>query len=155
MEAYAAKPKRGKTHGVAHIRGIKFDNSPEGKIKEEISDGIFVITAPSQSIYVGKDKLVEELDELGPSFEIKFGVKIKRFSGQVLQLTSGGLRESPILAVKALHGRLNFYVKISGEFVKFSSRRLRKYMWHEVVMSYKFTKRNQRLVTILCFIKYD
>lgn len=145
VEAYAAKPERGKQHGIAQIRAIRFDNSPSGKIKDESSTGIFIITKPSQVIQVGKDKLVRELDQLGPSFDINFEVKIKKFKGQVLQLTSG-FRESPVLAVKALRKKLYFHVKISNKFVKFSTRRLRKNVWHKIVMSYKFTKRGRRLV---------
>ena len=143
VEAYAAKTK---LHGLAQIRDIKFINLPKGRIEDNSDNGIFIITQPSQVIKVGKDKLVEELDELGPSFNINFEIKIKRFKGQALQLTSGGIEESPILAVKALRRRLFFYVKIVHKFVKFSSRRLRKNVWHKVVMSYKFTKRGQRLV---------
>ena len=146
VKAYAAKPKRGKQHGVAQIRAIKFDNSPSGRIKDESTNGIFIITEPSQVIRVGKDKLVEELDQLGPSFDINFEVKIKKFKGQVLQLTSEGFRESPILAVKALRRKLYFHVKILNKFVKFSTRGLRKNVWYKIVMSYKFTKRGQRLV---------
>ena len=148
VDAYAAKPKRGKLHGLAlaQIRDIKFINLPKGRIEDDRNNGIFIITQPSQVIKVGKDKLVEVLDELGPSFNINFEIKIKRFKGQALQLTSGGIEESPILAVKALRRRLFFYVKIVHKFVKFSSRRLRRNVWHKVVMSYKFTKRGQRLV---------
>ena len=146
VDAYAAKTKRGNSHGLAQIRDIKFINLPKGRIEDNSDNGIFIITQPSQVIKVGKDKLVEELDELGPSFNINFEIKIKKFKGQALQLTSGGIEESPILAVKALRRRLFFYVKIVHKFVKFSSRRLRRNVWHKVVMSYKFTKRGQRLV---------
>ena len=144
VKAYAAKPKRGEPHGEAQVRGIKFDNSPNGRIEDD--SGIFIITQPTEVIRVGKDNLVEELDELGPSFTINFEIKINRFKGQALQLTSEGIKESPIFAVKALRRKLFFHVKISHKFVKFSSRRLRRNVWHKVVMSYKFTKRGRRMV---------
>ena len=155
VKAYAAKPKIGKQHGEAQIRDIKFDNSPSGRIEDGSNNGIFIITKPSQVIRVGKDKLVEELDQLGPSFDINFEVKIKKFKGQVLQLTSEGFRESPILAVKALRRKLFFHVKILNNFVKFSTRRLRKNVWYKIVMSYKFTKRGQRLVEFTFFKNID
>ena len=146
VKAYAAKPKRGKPHGMAQVRGIKFDNAPQGTIEDDSANGIFIITQPKQVIKVGKDNLLNELDVLGPSFNINFEIKIKKFKGQALQLTSEGIRESPIFAVKALRRKLFFYVKISHKFVKFSSKRLRRNVWHTVVMSYKFTKRGQRMV---------
>lgn len=95
---------------------------------------------------MGKNNFVNQLDQLGPSFEIKFDIKIRQFRGQVLQLTFGDDREIPILAIKALHQRLEFFIKISHQFVKFPSRRLRKNFWHNVVISFKFTKRGRRMV---------
>ena len=48
MNAYAAKPKRGKQHGMAHIKDINFDNHPEGRITDERINGISISTHSSQ-----------------------------------------------------------------------------------------------------------
>ena len=44
----SAKPKRGKQHGMAHIKDINFDNHPEGRITDERINGISISTHSSQ-----------------------------------------------------------------------------------------------------------
>ena len=48
VNAYAAKPKRGKQHGMAHIKDINFDNHPKGRITDERINGISISTHSSQ-----------------------------------------------------------------------------------------------------------
>ena len=78
----------------------------------------------------------------GPSYEIRFKIKVDKFDGQVLHLGTGRRDEDGIPTVEAINKRLEVTTIINGEAMKYVTHKIKSDIWYNVLIQQKKSKQN-------------
>ena len=86
------------------------------------------------------------LEFWGPSYEIKFRIKVKSFQGQVLHFCTGKKSEDGVPTIEAINHRLEVSTIISGKSMRFNTKLLKLNRWYLVSIKQLKSKRNPEKV---------
>ena len=94
------------------------------------------------AIYIKQKHLLKKVKYWGPSFEIRFRIKIKSFDGQVLHLCTGRETLDGVPTVEAINQRLEATTIIGSKKAKFFTRKLEAGVWYNIEITQKKLKIN-------------
>ena len=94
------------------------------------------------AIYIKQKHLLKKVKYWGPSFEIRFRIKIKSFDGQVLHLCTGRETLDGVPTVEAINQRLEVTTIIGSKKEKFFTRKLEAGVWYNIEITQKKLKIN-------------
>ena len=89
---------------------------------------------------------MKTVENWGPSFEIRFRIKVKTFDGQVLHLCTGRETVDGVPTVEAINHRLVVTTIVGSKKEKFFTRRLETRVWYHVEILQKQSKKNPNKV---------
>ena len=89
---------------------------------------------------------MKTVEHWGPSFEIRFRIKVKSFDGQVLHLCTGRETVDGVPTVEAINDRLEVTTIVGSKKEKFFTRRLETKVWYYVEIFQKQSKINPKKV---------
>ena len=149
INVHAAKiEKRGEDFGKATLSSLVLVPNASGFIDDE----------EAGNINVADNNFLKDIKSWGPTFEITFEIKVKKFSGQVLYLTDGTLRGEGIPEVIAVRigrlyqsGRLEVSTRVHGEVLKIFTKPLKIDVWYHITISQKPSTRSIKKVASRCF----
>ena len=98
------------------------------------------------AIYIKQKHLIKILKFWGPSFEIRFRIKVKSFDGQVLHLCTGRETVDGVPTVEAINDRLVVTTIVGSKKEKFFTKRLETRVWYYVEILQKQSKKNPNKV---------
>ena len=156
---YTAKiEKEGKDYGKATISNLVLDPEAKGYILNEdekdskigitifgiggtkgrYDEAISYLFTLYVEIMVEKYNLMKPiLESWGPSYEIRFKIRVKRFEGQVLHLCTGRRAEDGVPTVEAINQRLEVTTIIDARPMKFITKKIKQDIWYEVLIKQK------------------
>ena len=82
------------------------------------------------------------MENWGPSFEIKFRIKVHSFDGQVLYLSTGKDSLDGVPSVEAINQRIEVTTIVGLKKEKFVTRRLKTKTWYYIEIFQKKSKTN-------------
>ena len=94
------------------------------------------------AIYIKQKHLIKILKFWGPSFEIRFRIKVKSFDGQVLHLCTGRETVDGVPTVEAINDRIEVTTIVGLKKEKFYTRRLETRVWYDIEIFQKKSKIN-------------
>ena len=89
---------------------------------------------------------MKTVENWGPSFEIRFRIKVKSFDGQVLHLCTGRETVDGVPTVEAINNRIEVTTVVGSKKEKFFTRRLETKVWYYVEIFQKQSKINPKKV---------
>ena len=153
----------------ALIDEIKIDRQPFGTIKHEIrgnSDGngggnnvkkimvqspqgpskfnlfLILLTILLLAFSVTHKLFLTTVKHWGPSFEIRFRLKVKSFDGQVLHFCTGKETADGVPTVEAINQRIEVITIVGSKKERFVTRRLESRVWYYIEIFQKQSKIN-------------
>ena len=94
------------------------------------------------AIYIKHKLLLKTVMHWGPSFEIRFRLKVKSFDGQVLHLCTGKETADGVPTVEAINQRIEVTTIVGSKKERFVTRTLETRVWYYIVISQKQSKTN-------------
>ena len=85
---------------------------------------------------------MKTVEHWGPSFEIRFRIKVKTFDGQVLHLCTGKETADGVPTVEAINQRIEVVTIVGSEKKRFVTRRLETKVWYYIEIFQKQSKIN-------------
>ena len=89
---------------------------------------------------------MKTVEHWGPSFEIRFRIKVKSFDGQVLHLCTGRETVDGVPTVEAINDRLEVTTIVGSKKEKFFTRKLQTRVWYFVEIFQKQSNINPNKV---------
>ena len=87
-------------------------------------------------------RLKPTIKSWGPSYEIKFKIRVNKFDGQVLHLGTGKRDEDGVPTVEAINERLEVTTIINGKAMKYLTSEIKPEIWYDVLIQQKKSKKN-------------
>ena len=94
------------------------------------------------AIYIKHKLLLKTVMHWGPSFEIRFRLKVKSFDGQVLHLCTGKETADGVPTVEAINERIEVVTIVGSKEERFVTRRLEPRVWYYIEIFQKQSKIN-------------
>ena len=94
------------------------------------------------AIYIKQNLLLKTVKHWGPSFEIRFRIKVRSFDGQVLHLCTGKETLDGVPTVEAINERIEVTTIVGSKKERFVTRTLEIRVWYYIVISQKQSKTN-------------
>ena len=94
------------------------------------------------AIYIKQNLLLKTVEHWGPSFEIRFRIKVQRFDGQVLPLCTGKETLDGVPTVEAINQRIEVTTIVGSKKERFVTKTLETRVWYYIVISQKQSRKN-------------
>ena len=147
INVHAAKiEKPGEDFGKATLSSLVLVPNAVGFIDEDPGNINVAVVDDDDSFFVKNNNILKEIKSWGPTFEITFEIKVKKFTGQVLYLTTGTIRGGGIPEVIAVKNRLEVSTRVQGEILKIHTKLLNINVWYHITISQKPSSRSLKQV---------